>query len=66
MSHKRRYPKPKAPAKRRDHSLHCPSRKQGYKNEGTCKQAIVLLDKPYPLAPYRCPHCRYWHMTSKV
>lgn len=50
-----------------DHALDCPTRKFGYRTKAITIQEISILRKEIdlvqPLYPYKCPLCRYWHMT---
>lgn len=45
----------------------CPQRKLSYPSKKTAKQgcALALKLNDALLYPYKCPHCRLWHLTSK-
>jgi hypothetical protein len=46
----------------------CPQRKLGYQTKAVAKSAAAkgLRFGALPLYPYKCPYCKYWHLTEQV
>ena len=45
----------------------CPQRKLAYKTERMAKEVAAKSFKlnGFILFVYRCPHCRFWHLTKR-